>query len=176
MWRGHRKIPNVPSSYKDIGFPVSDPRRYMPPSEDACEESEVLDVENVISEQATDVIVRHITDDFVVQSADDKITNVAELPMQKKEVNLPNWLQNWDIKKYNRYFIQIYMLYHFVFLMILWDNSQCYWRNDNGNAFTEIWEECGWYIPVQFIVPYVIYLGVRYFVEIKLKRVANEKK
>ena len=44
------------------------------------------------------------------------------------------------------------------------------------DVFTAIWQQCDWYIPFQFIISYILYLGVIYFVEFKIKKQANEDK
>ncbi len=57
--------------------------------------------------------------------------------------------------------------------MILQD-ATCY--SHAKDMFSEIWKECDWYIPFQFIIPYTVYIGVIYFVEFKIKKHTNEDK
>ena len=130
-------------------------------------EHKVLEVENT---NATIMIpTDHSTETSIVQESNEKVTDIVAKPEQKKGTDLPQWIQNWDIKKYNRYFVQLYVLYHLFFLLILYANIYDY-------EFRYIWRECDWYITFQFIIPYVIYLGIRYYAEIKLKLAKNEDK
>ena len=153
---------HIPNTHKDVNLSILDHRRYMSPCEDTCKESEVLETENVKSETITAIKTESITENHITLSVNDKVED-------KKHTTLPKWIRNWDVKKYNRYFFQIYVLYHLVFLWFLVGGTYC-------RELVDIWAELDWYIPFQFIAPYVIYLGIRYFVEIKSKQVENEKK
>ena len=108
--------------------------------------------------QKTDKIQQETVNENAVAQSEEKDSS-------KKEKL--QWIKNWDIKKYNSYFVQIYILYHFIFLMILW--GQCTYD------FDDIWHECGWYIPVQFIIPYVVYLGIKYLVAYKKGELENKE-
>ena len=150
-----RTIPN-PIGVEKVtlrDFAVSDHSRYMPHMEVAAEEVSDDTEDNAVNvEQSDTSSIQYETAEESQQTAESKKQS------QSKQI-VSKWIREWDFKKYNLIFAEVFGLYFLIMSAI----------------FVSDYYSLPLYIIVTFAIPYVIYFAIKHFVEYKKSKLNNNE-